>query len=156
LEDLASKPLPGLVVITSRFECTDLIHRKHFQSLWPGALDLASSRRLMTQYGVIGDETDLDEAISSCRGHPKAGELLGVYLARFRNGDARAWRQMPELSETAGASPEEVGVLRVLHALDSALQQESKDILALATAFRDPPTEDCLIEYLLSQPVQVL
>jgi hypothetical protein len=156
LEELASEPVPGVVALTSRFDCTDLTHRTYFRSLWPGGLDPASSRALLTQFGVTGDAAELDAAVASCQAHPKAVELLGVYLSRYRAGDIGAWRELPTVAEARGASPEELGVLRVLAALDAVLDPATKDILALATAFRDPPTEHSLTEYLLSPAVQAL
>jgi hypothetical protein len=133
-----------------------LSHRSHFRSLRPGGLDPASSRDLLKSFGVVGTEAELDEAIAACQAHPKAVELLGVYLARYRAGSVGAWRDLPTIADGGGASPEELGVLRVLSALDAVLDLPSKDILALATAFRDPPTEQGLIEYLLSPSVQAL
>ena len=156
LEELATDLAPGVVVITSRFECTDLSHRKHFKVVWPGGLDGASSRSLLESFGVHGSPADMDAAIAACRSHPKAVELLGVYLARYRGGAASAWNELPTVADSAGASTEEIGVLRVLSALDAVLEQHAKDILALATAFRDPPTEECLTDYLLSESVQTL
>ncbi len=156
LEELAGETLPGVVVITSRFACADLSHRKHFRALWPGGLDNASSRHLLESLGVHGAQADIDAAIAACLAHPKAVELLGVYLSRYRGGAAAAWTELPEIGAVAGASPEERGVLRVVSALDAVLEQHAKDILALATAFRDPPTEACLREYLLSESVQTL
>ena len=156
LEELAADLAPGVVVLTSRFECTDLSHRKHFKAVWPGGLDSASSRSLLESFGVRGSPADIEAAIAACRSHPKAVELLGVYLARYRRGEAVAWTGLPAITDSAGASPEEIGVLRVLSALDAVLEQHAKDILALATAFRDPPTEEYLTEYLLSDSVQKL
>jgi hypothetical protein len=156
LEELAAEPQPGVAVLTSRFDFPELGHRKHFKPIWPGGLDRASSRRLLEQFGVTGTPADLDAAVAACRSHPKAVELLGVYLGRYQGGAAAAWAKLPALEDSSGASPEEVGVLRVLTALDAALEPCTKDILALATAFRDPPTEVCLLEYLLSDSVQCL
>src|SRR5213075_2768541 len=55
-----------------------------------------------------------------------------------------------------GASDEERHVLRVLRALHAALSDEEKDIVALATAFRQPPGEGQLLAYLASTPLQVM
>ncbi|HEV8061671.1 MAG TPA: ATP-binding protein [Gemmataceae bacterium] len=156
LEELAGESLPGVAIITSRFDCADLSHRKHFRAVWPGGLDNASSRHLLESFGVHGAQADIDAAIAACRSHPKAVELLGVYLSGYRGGSAAAWTELPDVGDVAGASPEEIGVLRVVAALDAVLEQHAKDILALATSFRDPPTEECLVEYLLSESVQSL
>jgi hypothetical protein len=53
-------------------------------------------------------------------------------------------------------SDEEHKVAWVLAAYQAALAEPRKDMLALATAFRDPPTERRLLEYLASEPVRVL
>jgi hypothetical protein len=63
---------------------------------------------------------------------------------------------MPELAPIEGASEEEYRVARVLAAFQQALPAESQDLIALATAFRDPPTESSLLHYLASAPVQGL
>ncbi len=55
-----------------------------------------------------------------------------------------------------GASEEEHRVARVLAAYQQALPQEMQDVIALATAFRDPPAEARLLEYLASEPVHTL
>src|SRR5262249_55194375 len=51
---------------------------------------------------------------------------------------------------------EEQHVARVLAAFQDALPPETQDILALTTAFRDPPTERQVLAYLRSPPVQAL
>ena len=53
-------------------------------------------------------------------------------------------------------SEEEARVGRVLAAWQQRLPAEAQDIIGLATAFRDPPIEDRLKEYLGSAPVQTL
>jgi hypothetical protein len=156
LEELASSPLPGVVVLTSRFPLPGLERRHHARIITLGGLDRESARGLLRSVGVEGGEDELDDASRSCGFHAKAVELLGTYLARFRHGAASAWRQLPEAVATPGASDEEQKVLRVLAAFQTTLAQEAKDILALATAFRDPPTESRLLDYLASAPVQTL
>jgi tetratricopeptide (TPR) repeat protein len=156
LEELASAPLPGVVVLTSRFPLPDLERRKHAHILTLGGLDRASARGLLRSVGVEGREDDLDEASAWCGFHAKALELLGTYLVRFRRGAASAYRQLPDVVAEPGSSDEERKVLRVLAAFQAALSQEAKDLLALATAFRDPPAESRLLEYLASPPVQTL
>src|SRR5205823_5250428 len=44
----------------------------------------------------------------------------------------------------------------VLAAYAAALAREQQDVLALATAFREPPAEPRLLEYLTSAPVRAL
>jgi hypothetical protein len=156
LEELASAPLPGVVVLTSRFPLPGLERRHHARIITLGGLDRESARGLLRSVGVEGGDDELDEASRSCGFHAKAVELLGTYLARFRHGTASAWRQLPEAVATPGTSDEEQKVLRVLAVFQTTLAQEAKDILALATAFRDPPTESRLLDYLASAPVQTL
>src|SRR5207237_6183579 len=45
-------------------------------------------------------------------------------------------------------------VLRVLAAFQRDLPREAQDVLALATSFRQPPTERRLLEYLASAPLR--
>ena len=59
-----------------------------------------------------------------------------------------------EVPRAEGASDEEHRVARVLAAFRRALPAEAQDVIALATAFRDPPTEPRLLDYLTSQPVR--
>jgi tetratricopeptide (TPR) repeat protein len=154
LEELASAPLPGVVVLTTRFPVPTLARRRHARVVNLAGLDAASSRALLGSVGVTGSLPELDEAASACGHHAKAVELLGTYLARFHGGAASRHRDLPEAVAVAGASDEEQNVARVLEAFSRALEPEAQDILALATAFRDPPTEARLLEYLGSAPVQ--
>lgn len=156
LEELASAPLPGVVVLTTRFPLSELERRKHARVLGLGGLDAASARALLASLGVHGTTAELDEAAAACGFHAKAVELLGTYLARTNKGDARRQVDLPDVPAAEGASDEEHRVARVLAAHQAALSAEAQDILALATAFRDPPTESRLLEYLVSPPVQAL
>jgi hypothetical protein len=156
LEELATRPLPGVVLLTTRFPLPELERRKHARVLGLGGLDAASARGLLASLGVRGTEAERDGAAALCGFHAKAVELLGTYLVRFHHGEAAGQRDLPELAPVEGASDEEQRVGRVLLAHQTALSQEAQDILALATAFREPPTEPRLLEYLVSGPVQAL
>jgi hypothetical protein len=156
LDELASEPMPGVVVLTTRFPIPGLEHRRHARLLSLGGLDAASSRGLLGSLGVRGSPAELDAAAAVCGCHAKAVELLATYLARFANGEAGQIRHLPEVGPAEGYSPEERQVVRILAAFQAALPQEAQDVLALATAFRDPPEEVRLREYLLSEPVHLL
>ena len=156
LEELASEPLPGVVLLTSRFPLPELERRRHARLLSLGGLDLASSRGLLRSVGAVGSDAELDDAAASCGHHAKAVELLGTYVRGFLGGEARRQSELPVATARDGFSSEEEKVLRVLSAFQTALAAESQDILALATAFREPPTEARLLEYLASAPVQTL
>jgi tetratricopeptide (TPR) repeat protein len=156
LEELASAPLPGVVLLTSRFPLPELQRRRYARVIGLSRLDAASARGLLASLGVCGSEAELDEAAAAGGFHAKAVELLGTFLVRFRQGEARRQRDLPELPPAEGASEEEHHVARVLAAHQAELSREAQDILALATAFRDPPTEARLMEYLVSEPVQHL
>jgi tetratricopeptide (TPR) repeat protein len=155
LEELAAEPLPGLVVLTTRFPLPTLEKRRHARVVSLSTLDVASGRDLLASLRVRGTEAELNEAARSCGLHAKAVELLGTYLTRFHQGAARSHRALPAVTAD-GASAEELHVARVLTAFQQALTEETKDILALATAFRQPPTETRLLQYLASEPVQQL
>src|SRR5262249_35716929 len=116
LEELASAPLPGVVVLTSRFPLLGLERRKHARIVALSGLDRASARGLLRCVGVQGNEDELDEAAASCGFHAKAVELLGTYLTRFRQGASTAQREIPPTPPVPGASDEEQNVLRVLAA----------------------------------------
>ncbi len=155
LEELAVAPLPGLVVLTSRFPLPDLEKRRHARVLSLSTLDAASGRGLLKCLGVRGADADLEAVAQACGLHAKAVELLGTYLSRFHDGDVQKVRALPTLTDE-GTSAEEVQVGRVLAAFQKTLSQETKDILGLATAFRQPPTESRLLQYLVSEPVSKL
>src|SRR5258707_1099699 len=75
--------------------------------------------------------------------------------AIFLDGDARRQRDLTAEREPE-ASAEEWHVARVLSAFQTRLPQETQDVLALATSFRQPPAEPRLLEYLVSEPVHNL
>jgi hypothetical protein len=156
LEELASEPLPGVAVLTTRFALPTLAHRRHARLLALGGLDAASGRALLRSLGVRGDEAALDAVAGAGGRHAKAVELLGTYLVRYHAADAGRLGELPEAPALAGASAEELRVARVLAAYRQALPAEAQDIIALATAFRDPPAEARLLEYLASAPVRAL
>lgn len=156
LEELAAEPLPGVVVLTSRFPLPGLETRRHARIVSLSSLDPASARGLLQSLGVQGQETELDAVAAAGGWHAKAVELLGTYLVRMGAGQAASHLQLPELARAPGASDDEHCVARVLAAWRSGLPVELQDILALATAFRDPPAEDGLLAFLASAPVASL
>jgi tetratricopeptide (TPR) repeat protein len=156
LEELASEPLPGVVVLTTRFPLPSLTSRRHARLISLSSLDAESARALLASLGVRGETATLDEVAAASGYHAKAVELLGTLLVRFHRGDARCYRDLPDLPRGEGVSDEEHRVARVLAAYQQALPPEMQDLIALATAFRDPPTEGRLLEYLASSPVQAL
>ena len=156
VEELASAPMPGVIVLTSRFPFPTLTHRLSARIISLGALDKDSACGLLGSFGVTGDDRDLVDAAASCGFHAKAVELLGTFLVRFKVGKASAWRELPDPLPAPRASDEEVHVARMLTAYQNVLPQEAQDILALANAFRQPPSQDRLLEYLASQPVQTV
>jgi tetratricopeptide (TPR) repeat protein len=134
-----------------------LVGRRHARVLSLSTLDVESAVALLRSLGVRGGD-DVCEAAARAAGlHAKAVELLGTWLVRFHAGDAARHDRLPSLAANAAdVSDEERHVLRVLDVFHTALPPEQKDILALATAFRQPPTEARLAEYLVSQPVRRL
>jgi hypothetical protein len=152
VDELASAPMPGVLIITSRFPLPTLEHRRHATAVSLTTLDVDSGAALLASLGVRGDGSELAEAARSAGLHAKAVELLGTYLGRFCGADAGRHRELPHVHEE-GASSEEVHVAQVLAAFQAALSVETQDIVALATSFRHPPTEDRLLEYLVSDPL---
>jgi tetratricopeptide (TPR) repeat protein len=155
LEELASEPMPGVVVVTTRFPLPELEKRRHARLLSLTSLEPESSRQLLRSLGVHGADAELDEAAASCGRHAKAVELLGTYLVGYQDSAAARHRDLPE-SRPDDAADEERHVARVLTAHQQALTAEARDILALATAFREPPTMAGLLQYLRSEPVHTL
>jgi hypothetical protein len=156
VEELATEPLPGVVVVTTRFELPTLINRRHARIVALCALDAESGRGLLASLGVRGSAAELDAVAAAGGHHAKAVELLGTYLVRFQHGDARRHTELPEAVAIEGASEEERRVARVLAAYQQMLAPDIQDVIALATAFRDPPSEARLLEYLSSPPVAML
>lgn len=156
LEELAGAPLPGVVLITSRFALPELERRKHAHLLTLEGLDVPSARGLLRSLRVDGDDVDLDQAAAACGYHAKAVELLGTFLRKFSHGEAGRFRNLPKPDPLPGMSDEEQRVAWVLSAYHQALDPEAQDILALATAFREPPDETRLLQYLASPPVKKL
>jgi tetratricopeptide (TPR) repeat protein len=156
LEELASAPMPGVVVITSRFPLPELERRRHAAVVTLGGLDETSASELLRSVGVTGNDAELRAAAAACGHHAKAVELLGTFLVRYHGNAAGRFTALPETPAIEGASEEEQKVARVLAGYQAALPQETQDVLALATAFRDPPAEPRLREYLASEPVHAL
>jgi hypothetical protein len=156
LEELASAPMPGVVVLTTRFPLPTLERRRHARLIALGSLDAASARSLLRSLGVTGEDCELDGAAAACGFHAKAVELLGTYLVRFAGATAVGYQGLADVPPAEGASDDEQRVARVLAAFQTALPQEARDVLALATAFRTPPTEARLLEYLASEPVHAV
>lgn len=149
IDELASAPTPGVLALTSRFPLPTLAHRRYAKLVALGTLDLDSAAGLLLSLGVRGSPDELSAAAQSCGLHAKAVELLGTYLVRFHDGAAERQGLLPAV-ESAGASAEELHVSRILAAFQRDLPQETQDILALATSFRQPATERQLLDYLVS------
>lgn len=155
LEELASAPLPGVLVLTSRFPVPTLERRHHARVRSLAALDEESAIGLLDSLGVRGSAELLRAAARSCGLHAKAVELLGAWLVRYRGQEAAHFRGLPGVA-LAGGSDEENRVARVLLALQADMPTELQDILALATSFRQPTSETRLLEYLRSAPLRHL
>jgi hypothetical protein len=156
VEELASATMPGVIVLTTRFELPTLSRRHYAQVLSLSALDAHSARALLGSLGVVGNAAQLDAVAAAGGFHAKAVELLGTYLIRFHQGEAGRLSELPPVKPLDGASAEEQCVFRVLSAFQQSLPQDMQDVIALATAFRDPPTEARLVEYLRSPSVAAL
>src|SRR5262245_32497478 len=58
LEELASAPLPGVAVLTTRFALPTLERRRHARLVHLGHLDAASARNLLASVGVRGSPAE--------------------------------------------------------------------------------------------------
>jgi hypothetical protein len=155
VEELASAPMPGVLVLTTRFPVPTLQTRRHARLIDLSVLDAASARGLLNSLGIQATAGDLDAAATAVGRHAKAVELLGTWLTLCAGGKAERHVELPTV-DLPGASAEEQSAARVLAAFQRSLPQETCDLVALATAFRQPPTEKRLLEYLASDPVRVL
>lgn len=156
LEELAGEPLPGVVAVTTRFSLPDLEHRRGARLVELESLRGEFARQLLESLGVQGTPAELDAVAAAGGFHAKAIELLGTYLVRWHTGKASALRILPPAPALPGASSEEQCVAAVLTIHQRSLASESQDLLALATAFREPPTEHRLLQYLRSEAVSHL
>jgi tetratricopeptide (TPR) repeat protein len=155
LEELASAMMPGVVVMTSRFDMPTLAQRRHAKLVSLATLDEDSGVGLLRSLGVRGSDAQLRTAASAAGLHAKAVELLGTWLVRYHAGDVAHESKIAVVAD-AEASPEERHVARILGALHGSMAEDLKDALALATAFRQPPTQTRFLEYLISEPVHHL
>ena len=171
LEEVGSEAMPGLVVLTTRFELPTLSRRPFVRLVQLDRLDPVSARHLLLSLGVTGAAVELDAVAEAAGRHAKAVELLGTYLTRFQGGRPEGIEALPGApgpipagsrpdhrheAEARGESDEESSVARVLAAFQQALPAEEQDVLVLATAFRDPPTTTLLLDYLTSPAVDDL
>jgi len=157
LEELASEPMPGVAVLTTRFELPSLAHRRHAELVSLNTLDLESACQLLRSLGVGGKTEELEAAARSAGLHAKAVELLGTFLRRYCAGGCSSEIYAARLAGSGDEqTTEEEYVSRVLALFEGALTQEEKDILGLATAFRQPPVERQFAAYLTSGPVRHL
>ena len=155
VETLAEEPMPGVLALTTRFELPTLASRRHAVLRSLSTLDVESGVQLLGSLGVRGSGESLAAGVLAAGRHAKAVELVGTWLTRYHDGDAAAIDQLPPLLPGEG-SDEERHVLRVLTAFHQTLPAEAKDLVALTTAFRQPPTARILYRYLVSDPVRRL
>lgn len=155
LEELASAPMPGVAVVTSRFALPTLANRPHFHEISLTKLESASAIALLRNQGVQGSGEVLERSAAACGFHAKAVELFGEFVTYFHQGTLPDVATLPPLADDA-SSTEEAHVSRILTALQSRMPPELQDILALSTSFRQPVTETRLCDYLRSEPVRKL
>ena len=95
---------PGLCVLTSRTDITDLKEFEHADGSCLRhplhALDADAARHLLRELGVRGPDPELDEAIVSFKGHAYDLNLLGNYLAKCTpDHEIRRWKEILLLEE---------------------------------------------------------
>ncbi len=155
LEEIASYPMPGVMVVTTRFPLPTLTQRRFARVMPLSTLDVESACSLLKSLGVQGSNEAIREAAIQCGLHAKAVELLGTLLVHFHGGAAEQHVRLPNVLEQ-DASDEERSVARILSAFHAEMEMELKDIVALATSFRQPATERSLLDYLRSEPLRTL
>lgn len=155
IEELATEPQPGVLVLTTRFAMPGLSLRRHARVLSLATLEPAEGLALMRGFGVTGEDAECEAAAAACGLHAKAVELLGTLLARNHRGDITRWREVLG-GDIERLQDDELRVARVLAVHHATLPPEMRDILALATAYHEPPTEANLVQYLLSPAVASL
>ena len=93
---------PGLCVITSRLEVTDVAGRAGTESGDREMLPTEAGAELLRQLGVKGKKAELRAASEELGGHGLALTLLGTYLRDVCGGDVRRRGEAAVLDETAG------------------------------------------------------
>ncbi|MGA2140484.1 MAG: ATP-binding protein [Verrucomicrobiia bacterium] len=157
---------PGLCVLTSRTEVTDL---KDFERAGGPclrhplhALDAEAARQLLRDLGVRGPDRELDEAVAWFKGHAYDLNLLGNYLAHCTSDhEIRRWKEILLLKEDehvhgqrdAGGQREGHG-RRMLRAYEQWLRPDAAAmaILRLLGLF-DRPARSDLLDELRAAPV---
>jgi tetratricopeptide (TPR) repeat protein len=113
---------PGLCILTSRTDITDLAPYQHCdgsclrQPL--DSLDPVAARALLRELGVLGPDRELDEAAECFHCHAYDLNLLGNYLAKCTpDRDIRGWQQgFPVLEEDERVHPKpDAAGIRVGH-----------------------------------------
>src|SRR5262249_47453787 len=121
LEEIASEPMPGVAVFTSRVSLPTLGRGKNAKLVWPAGGGAGRARRSV---GVGGSQAEWDARARAWGFHAKAVELLGTSLHRFEHGKASRFHALPEVAPAEGISDEELRVTRVLSAFGAALGPE--------------------------------
>jgi tetratricopeptide (TPR) repeat protein len=102
---------PGLCVLTSRTDITDLASYEHADGsclrYQLHSLDPAAARALLRELGVLGPDRELDEAAAWFHRHAYDLNLLGNYLRECTDDhDIRGWEQrFPILQEDENIHP---------------------------------------------------
>lgn len=149
VEELASQGMPGAIVLTTRFALPTLEKRTYAKIVSLNHMDPPSAVGLLRSLGVEGDDGQLIAMAELAGYHAKAVELFATLIVHFYQKQAS---QASRLIQTKGSDLEET-VHRIIQCFQLCLEAEQQDVLALATAFRQPPTEMRLLEFLSSKPV---
>src|SRR5262249_2218503 len=147
VEELATEPMPGVAVLTTRVSISRLSLRRDAPEGVLDGLAAPRARKLLQNPGGQGRGERVNSAGGTGGLATKAGEHVGTYLVRFQAAKAAKAANLPP-PPAGDYSTEELHLTRVLQAFQQSLDEENQDILALATAFRTPPTEERLLQYL--------
>jgi len=157
---------PGLCILTSRTDITDLKDFEHAEGSCVRhplhSLDAEAARQLLRDLGVRGPDRELDEAIAWFKGHAYDLNLLGNYLAQCTSDhEIRRWKEILLLKEDdhvhgqLDASGQKEGHgRRMLRAYERWLGPDTAAvaILRLLGLF-DRPARSDLLEELRAAPV---
>lgn len=158
---------PGLCLLTSRTDITDLSSYEHGKGACQRhplhALDPVAARALLRELRVLGPDKELDEAINWFHRHAYDLNLLGNYLAKCTpDHDIRGWQQkfpIMKEDERIHPVPDKTGKRaghgrRMLRAYERWLGPDSPatSILRLLGLF-DRPVRSDLLDELRASPV---
>ena len=139
------------VLLTSRFDLTDLLGSKGYRVVEVGELPLDSARALLSARGVNGDNDQLNGLIQKFGNHALTLDQLAGALVEYFNGDPRGVleieKQVPSLIEIKGTAKLEkqaYHLWRILSFYMHQIEPKEKATLRRLSLFQEPVEAELL------------